>query len=76
MKRVVIAVLLISLGVVAQAVPQASATAQRKIPCKVPENASMCYWTRGRLQRYQGGGLMADVEGRHQAYSVGYQWAV
>jgi hypothetical protein len=26
----------------------------RKIPCKVPENASMCYWTRGRLQYYNG----------------------
>jgi hypothetical protein len=29
---------------------QAAATQpQRKIPCKTPENASMCYWTRGRL---------------------------
>jgi hypothetical protein len=31
----------------AQAVPQK--TTQRKIPCKMPENASLCYWTRGRL---------------------------
>jgi hypothetical protein len=22
---------------------------KRKIPCKTPENASMCYWTRGRV---------------------------
>jgi hypothetical protein len=27
--------------------PQEAAT--RKIPCKMPENASMCYWTRGRV---------------------------
>jgi len=34
---------------------QAAATQpQRKIPCKTPENASMCYWTRGRLALYQG----------------------
>ncbi len=24
-------------------------TAKRKIPCKTPENAASCYWTRGRL---------------------------
>lgn len=24
----------------------------RQIPCKTPENASMCYWTRGRLSLY------------------------
>jgi hypothetical protein len=23
---------------------------KRKIPCKTPENASMCYWTRGRVR--------------------------
>ena len=28
--------------------------AARKIPCKTPENASMCYWTRGRLSFYNG----------------------
>ena len=34
---------------------QAAATQpQRKIPCKTPENASMCYWTRGRLAFYNG----------------------
>ena len=27
---------------------------ERKIPCKMPENASMCYWTRGRLSIYNG----------------------
>lgn len=40
----------------AQALPQKNATpaaapktAARKIPCKTPENATMCYWTHGRL---------------------------
>lgn len=28
--------------------------AKRKIPCKTRENASMCYWTRGRLGVYSG----------------------
>ena len=27
----------------------APSTAKRKIPCKTPENASLCYWTHGRL---------------------------
>jgi hypothetical protein len=36
----------------AQAVPQA--TAERKIPCKTPENAASCYWTHGRLSIYNG----------------------
>lgn len=41
---------LLSLALGAQAVPQSAAPQpQRKIPCKTPENASMCYWTRGRL---------------------------
>jgi hypothetical protein len=26
-----------------------ASTAKRKIPCKTPENASLCYWTHGRL---------------------------
>jgi len=26
----------------------------RKIPCKTPENAAMCYWTHGRLSVYNG----------------------
>jgi len=32
--------------------PQTVAAPQRKIPCKVPEDASLCYWTRGRLNFY------------------------
>ena len=31
----------------AQAIPQSAG--QRKIPCKTPQNASSCYWTRGRI---------------------------
>jgi len=39
--------------------PKNSATAsanarRRKIPCKTPENASLCYWTHGRLSVYNG----------------------
>jgi hypothetical protein len=26
----------------------------RKIPCKTPQNASLCYWTHGRLSVYNG----------------------
>jgi len=39
-----------------QAKPSAatSARAGRKIPCKTPENASLCYWTHGRLSVYNG----------------------
>lgn len=29
-------------------------TAARKVPCKTPENASLCYWTHGRLNSYEG----------------------
>jgi len=29
-------------------------TSRRKIPCKTPENASLCYWTHGRLRVYNG----------------------
>jgi len=35
-----------------QAKPSAAGSPQpgkRKIPCKTPENAAMCYWTHGRL---------------------------
>src|SRR2546428_14120447 len=39
-------------GVAAQALPQA--TPKRKIPCKTPENAASCYWTRGRLSATNG----------------------
>ena len=27
---------------------------RRKIPCKTPENVSLCYWTHGRLSVYNG----------------------
>jgi hypothetical protein len=30
----------------------ANSPAKRKIPCKTPENASLCYWTHGRLELY------------------------
>jgi len=40
-------------AVVAQALPQQS-PAKRKVPCKTPENATTCYWTRGRLSIYDG----------------------
>jgi hypothetical protein len=29
-----------------------SSASKRKIPCKTPENGSMCYWTHGRLSYY------------------------
>ena len=35
-------------AVAAQALPQQPAE-KRKIPCKTPANAAMCYWTHGRL---------------------------
>ena len=31
-----------------------AAVNKRKIPCKTPENASLCYWTHGRLAVYNG----------------------
>src|SRR6266849_1435486 len=37
--------------------PSATASpkgSKRKIPCKTPENASLCYWTYGRLRVYNG----------------------
>jgi hypothetical protein len=69
MRRTIIATLLFSLGLGVQAgsgqravpqsgsedaAPQPNAAPQRRIPCKTPENASMCYWTRGRLAFYNG----------------------
>jgi hypothetical protein len=52
---------LILCALAAQAIPQKGAasaapekTAARKIPCKTPENGSMCYWTHGRLNFYNG----------------------
>jgi hypothetical protein len=49
-----IAVALAAQVVPGQRAPQPSAAQQRKIPCKVPKNASMCYWTRGALAIYNG----------------------
>ncbi len=47
-------------GTASQDAGKQSATAspgvgKRKIPCKTQENASMCYWTHGRLSIYEGG---------------------
>ena len=59
MRRILLAAVLLTLALGVQAVPRQSArpaasqsAAPRKIPCKTPENASMCYWTRGRLRFY------------------------
>ena len=59
--RCVLIVVTVFCALSLQAIPQkdaASATAQRpptrQIPCKTDENASMCYWTRGRLGVYNG----------------------
>ena len=67
MREMLMAAVLLSLGLGAQAIPQAgrqsaqvapqqNAAPQRRIPCKTPENASMCYWTRGRLYPTTGSG--------------------
>jgi hypothetical protein len=45
-------------GPASQDQPKNSATgpvnaSRRKIPCKTPENASLCYWTHGRLSFYE-----------------------
>jgi hypothetical protein len=50
MRCALIAVLTLG-AVAAQALPQ-QPTPKRKIPCKTPENAASCYWTRGRLTFY------------------------
>jgi len=40
-------VLVVGAAIAAATPPQDPAT--RTIPCKTPENASLCYWTRGRI---------------------------
>jgi len=52
----VLIIVAISIAISVQAIPQKYAassvrkeTAARKIPCKTDANASMCYWTRGRI---------------------------
>jgi hypothetical protein len=52
MRYVLAAAALLLLAALAQAVPQSPP--KRKIPCKTSENAASCYWTRGRLQEYEG----------------------
>ena len=36
------------------AVAASTSAGGRKIPCKTPENATLCYWTHGRLSVYNG----------------------
>lgn len=38
---------ILSVALWAQALPQTAT--KRSIPCKTPQNASECYWTRGRI---------------------------
>lgn len=40
------------LAIWAQALPQNAP--KRRIPCKTPQNASECYWTRGRIREGNG----------------------
>jgi hypothetical protein len=71
MRRRLFAVALISLALGVQAVPASSpqfATEpppggpQDKISCKTPENASMCYWTRGMITCCNGNPAMRMVK--------------
>ena len=46
-------------GTASQDQPRSSPTdsarsSKRKIPCKTPENAALCYWTHGRLSIWEG----------------------
>jgi hypothetical protein len=44
----------------------------RKIPCKTAENASSCYWTRGRLERYLSfGGQDNGEDARWHLWKIG-----
>jgi len=52
MRCAILLLTLVSLVLAAPGAPQDAP--KRKIPCKTPENASMCYWTRGRLSVYNG----------------------
>ena len=58
MRRIVFVTVLISSALAAQAIPVPPpqfasepplASPVRKLSCKTPENASMCYWTRGMI---------------------------
>jgi hypothetical protein len=52
MRAVFFALPILSLAVCIQALPQIAP--KRKILCKISENTASCYWTRGRLQEYEG----------------------
>jgi hypothetical protein len=41
-------------GQAAQSLEANASAGKRKIPCKTQENASLCYWTHGRLGIYNG----------------------
>jgi len=51
--RCVLMVFLIAV-IVAQGGETTKTTATRKTPCRTPANATSCYWTRGRLEFYNG----------------------
>lgn len=48
MKRLLILLFFVSLGTATRVSSQR--TPKRKIACKTPENARLCYWTHGRLR--------------------------
>lgn len=51
MRALLLVIATFSAALCVQAFPQ---NAPKRIPCKTTENASECYWTRGRLQQYEG----------------------
>jgi len=48
----ILSLILIGAGLCSGGAPQR--TRKRSIPCKTPEIAAECYWTRGRLANYNG----------------------
>ncbi len=52
MRKSVLTCALIACALSASGYPQR--TSRRKIDCKTPDNAAMCYWTRGRFSLYNG----------------------
>jgi len=69
MRRALLTAVQLCLAFGAHAIPQGAPQAlvpqsQRTIPCKTPENASMCYWTRGRL-------LLTTGWSRWQLWKIG-----
>jgi hypothetical protein len=59
-------------AVVAQAIPQAAP--KRKIPCKTPENAASCYWTRGPSRNLRWQPILAAMEDRDETNVGNSQW--